>query len=186
MCGDNMPDNVTCTNKRFYAWCQKILPAVYDDSLSYYEVICRLTSKLNETITIINNEGADLTELEDRVTKLEELFKQFQESGFDDFYMEQLEKWMQDNVWCLMSWGARIVWFGISDDGYFTAYVPDNFSFLAFDVIMDPDSPDYGKLMLSYCPEVYEPCEITCWDGDCPKPDLPIADDEAACNFGYC
>jgi hypothetical protein len=34
----------------FKIWCQKILPLVYDDSLSYYEVLCKLTIKLNELI----------------------------------------------------------------------------------------------------------------------------------------
>lgn len=33
---------------RFY--CQKILPLVYDDSLSYYEVLCKVVSKINELI----------------------------------------------------------------------------------------------------------------------------------------
>lgn len=28
--------------------CQKILPLVYDDSLSYYEVLCKVVAKLNE------------------------------------------------------------------------------------------------------------------------------------------
>ena len=31
-------------------WCQKILPLVYDDSLSYYELLCKVTAKLNELI----------------------------------------------------------------------------------------------------------------------------------------
>ena len=32
-------------------WCQKVLPLVYDDSLSYYEVLCKLTNKVNEIIS---------------------------------------------------------------------------------------------------------------------------------------
>lgn len=36
-------------------WCYKILPLVYDDSLSYYEVLCRVTKKLNEVINNTNN-----------------------------------------------------------------------------------------------------------------------------------
>lgn len=41
-------------NKRsnFKFWCQKILPLVYDDSLSYYETLCKIVdyaNKLNET-----------------------------------------------------------------------------------------------------------------------------------------
>ena len=35
-------------------WCHKILPLVYDDSLSYYEVLCKTSAKLNEVITSTN------------------------------------------------------------------------------------------------------------------------------------
>ena len=36
-------------------WCQKVLPLVYDDSLSYYEVLCKMKSKINEIIDKINS-----------------------------------------------------------------------------------------------------------------------------------
>lgn len=36
-------------------WCYKILPMVYDDSLSYYEILCKVTEKLNEVISNTNN-----------------------------------------------------------------------------------------------------------------------------------
>ena len=45
--------NVVEPVKRFY--CQKVLPLVYDDSLSYYEAICKLIGKMNEIIESINN-----------------------------------------------------------------------------------------------------------------------------------
>lgn len=35
-------------------WCNKILPLVYDDSLSYYEVLCKTRTKLNEVIDSTN------------------------------------------------------------------------------------------------------------------------------------
>lgn len=35
-------------------WCNKILPLVYDDSLSYYEVLCKTRAKLNEAIDSTN------------------------------------------------------------------------------------------------------------------------------------
>lgn len=37
-----------------YGWCQKIIPLVYDDSLSYYEMLCKVREKLNEVITNTN------------------------------------------------------------------------------------------------------------------------------------
>lgn len=43
---------INITDIRF--WCQKILPAVYDDSLSYYELLAKLVAKLNEVIEVAN------------------------------------------------------------------------------------------------------------------------------------
>lgn len=36
-------------------WCQKVLPLVYDESLSYYEAICKINEKLNEVIENLNS-----------------------------------------------------------------------------------------------------------------------------------
>lgn len=36
------------------SWCHKILPLVYDDSLSYYETLCKTSAKLNEVIDSTN------------------------------------------------------------------------------------------------------------------------------------
>lgn len=45
--------------KPFGFYSQKVLPLVYDDSLSYYEVLGKVTHKLNDLITIINDKLDD-------------------------------------------------------------------------------------------------------------------------------
>lgn len=45
--------------KYFKYRCQKVLPLVYDDSLSYYEVLCKLTNTINELIDAVNNNFED-------------------------------------------------------------------------------------------------------------------------------
>ncbi len=40
---------------KFKFWCQRVLPLTFDDSLSYYEVLCKLTAKVNEVIENIAN-----------------------------------------------------------------------------------------------------------------------------------
>ena len=42
-------------NRPFRFWCQKVLPLVYDDSLSYYELLCKVVCKLNEMAENQNN-----------------------------------------------------------------------------------------------------------------------------------
>lgn len=41
--------------KPFRFWCQKVLPLVFDDSLSYYEVLCKMGAKINEIIQYITD-----------------------------------------------------------------------------------------------------------------------------------
>lgn len=41
-------------DKVLYPCCAKIVPLAYDDSLSYYEQVCKLTTKMNEIINFIN------------------------------------------------------------------------------------------------------------------------------------
>lgn len=47
----------------FRFWCQKVLPLVYDDSLSYYEL-------LNKVVVYLNNTIKDVANVEDNVGKL--------------------------------------------------------------------------------------------------------------------
>ena len=51
-------------------FCNFALPAVYDDSLSYYEVLTKLTAKLNEAISSINSANTQIEVLTPKVTKL--------------------------------------------------------------------------------------------------------------------
>ena len=52
------------TTHTFRQFCQKVLPSVYDDSLSYYELLCKLTAKINEVITANNQNSEAITELQ--------------------------------------------------------------------------------------------------------------------------
>ena len=47
--------------------CHKILPLVYDESLSYYEVLCKVANKLNETIEATNTLEDNVSYLNDKV-----------------------------------------------------------------------------------------------------------------------
>lgn len=47
----------------FRFWCQKVMPLVYDDSLSYYELLCKVVEQLNKTAEDLNYMGEDITTL---------------------------------------------------------------------------------------------------------------------------
>lgn len=52
------------TFKPFRFWCQKVLPLVYDDSLSYYELLCKLVKYLNDALATLETMATDLTNLQ--------------------------------------------------------------------------------------------------------------------------
>ena len=56
---------------RFY--CQKILPLTYDESLSYYEVLCKLTHKINDVIETFNNYESVIEELAKELADIEDV-----------------------------------------------------------------------------------------------------------------
>ena len=64
----------------FKFWCQKVLPLVYDDSLSYYEVLGKMVVYLNQVIDNINADIDNVAELEDDFILLQSYVNNF----FDD------------------------------------------------------------------------------------------------------
>ena len=60
----------------FAFWCQKVMPAVLDDSLSFYEVLCKLTAKLNAAIETINGHSELITTMQSEIDALQTLTAQ--------------------------------------------------------------------------------------------------------------
>lgn len=49
--------------KPFRFWCQKVMPLVYDDSLSYYELLCKVVDYLNKTMEDVDTLHTDVDSL---------------------------------------------------------------------------------------------------------------------------
>lgn len=78
-----MPDLKGYTGQRpFRFWCQTVLPLVYDDSLSYYEL-------LNKVVFYINNVITDLSATEENVTALATAFENLQK--YMNHYFDNLD-----------------------------------------------------------------------------------------------
>lgn len=65
----------------FRFWCQKVLPLVYDDSLSYYELLCKVVDYLNKTMKDVNTAAQDVDDLNDSFNSLQ----QYTNDTFDEF-----------------------------------------------------------------------------------------------------
>ena len=117
-------------------WCYKVLPLVYDDSLSYYEVLCKVVKKLNELIDNYSASGETITEMQAEIAQLQEWVDNFDTAFIENVVQEYLEKMV------------KTVTFGISSAGYFMAVIPDWMSELRFGTIQEGEL--YGHLTLSY------------------------------------
>lgn len=75
-----------CNKGYFRFWCQKVLPLVYDESLSYYELLCKVVKHLE---VVMKN----LDELDERLSKIEKLYDSLFEyiNEYIDNYLEQFD-----------------------------------------------------------------------------------------------
>lgn len=124
------------SNFRF--WCQKVLPLVYDDSLSYYEVLCKIVKYINDIIGNEKELSDEFIELKKEVEKVQEML-----DNFDTVVIERIVR----------EYLATMIFVEISDAGYFIYYIPDSWDNIQFETSgLDVELPDveYGRLILSY------------------------------------
>ena len=124
------------SNFRF--WCQKVLPLIYDDSLSYYEILCRIVKYINDIIGNEKEMTDEFLELKKEVEKVQEMLDNFDTAVIERIVREYL---------------ATMIFVEISDAGYFIYYIPDSWDNIQFETSgLDVELPDveYGRLILSY------------------------------------
>lgn len=126
------------------------IPKFYWDVKSQEQrikVMCCLIQQLIDQYGSTDNQINQNTE---DIAELKELFRQFQDSGFDDYYEQQVIKWIVDNIDILYQQLAKQVFFGLTSDGYFCAYVPDSWSDITFDTGAVYGTETYGRLILRF------------------------------------
>lgn len=140
--GTNVP-----TLKHFRFWCYKVLPLVYDDSLSYYEVLCKVVKYINDLIDQDKVFGETLDSLQAALKEVQDWIE-----NFDTSYIENL----------IAQYLAKMIYVYISDAGYFIYYIPESWSDITFNTtgldISDAELIDaghiagfeYGHLVLSF------------------------------------
>lgn len=80
MYNDFTPDytfNGTSTLSPFEVWCQKVLPTIYDNSLSYYELLTKVVKYLNDTMENVNDLQQDVSELNKAYNQLVSYINEF-------------------------------------------------------------------------------------------------------------
>lgn len=124
-------------NKPFRFWCQKVLPLVYDDSLSYYELLCKVVEYLNNLIKSQNAIIDELDGLEEALAEVQKIIDNFD----TDFAESIIKKYL-----------ATMIFVEIPD-GHFVYYIPDSWEDITFQTTgydTTIEGYDYGHLVLSY------------------------------------
>ena len=125
--------------KRFRFWCQKVLPLVYDDSLSYYEVLCKVVDYINNIIADMQTTDTEITELQNEIKQIK--------MWIENFATTEVEKLIAEQI-------ATMIFIEISDAGYIIYHIPEQWEDITFNTtgldIMLADYPEYGRLVLSY------------------------------------
>lgn len=127
-----------------------VLPSMYWDVYSAeqrWKAISELLKKLCEYVEYM---GDEINVDRDTINQLLEDFEKFKESGFIDYYEALIKKWIDDNFADIVSHGLKQIYFGLTDDGYFCAYVPDSWSEVTFDTGAVFGRSDYGRLILRF------------------------------------
>lgn len=136
---------------------QKVLPLVYDDSLSYLECIEKLRVYVNEMVERVNKiieiTGANENSYKQIQEGLKELQGELDKVKNGDYIKDHSitlnkldEKLLTDLQLTILDYLrdiAKFVFFGINRDGYFYAIIPSSWDSIAFSTDTD------GHLCLS-------------------------------------
>ena len=126
------------------------IPKMYFDVKSQEQRILAICKMLDKLICYADLLGDQVNINTEDIAKLKADFLKFMESGFDDYYANQVEKWVNENLHYIFDKVVKQVYFGLTDDGHFVAYIPDGWDDIMFDTGYDYDLDTYGRLILRW------------------------------------
>lgn len=135
----------------FSAWQEysPVIPKMYYDVESAEQRMHAVCAQLHKLVCFADMLGDKISINHDEIVELQNLFQQFMESGFEDYYEEQIEAWINAHMENIIIQAVKMVFFGLSDDGHFIAYIPSSWNEIIFDTGYDySDENTYGHLIL--------------------------------------
>lgn len=128
------------------------IPKLYFNVKSQEQRIHAMCELINKLICYSDMLGDKVSDDHDAIEELIEEFNKFKDSGFLDYYEKQLEAWINAHMADIISMYVKQVFFGLTLDGHFVAYIPEGSAWE--DVIFDTgavyDLDTYGRLILYY------------------------------------
>lgn len=90
---------------------------------------------------------------EEEYEQLKDLYDQVMSGNFPESVQNAFRVWMRQNAVDLVGELVKNVFFGLTESGYFVAYIPDSWSDIIFSTSGYDDfteAVDFGHLILSY------------------------------------
>ena len=148
-------DIAVYTRLRF--WVQYVLPSVYDDSLSYMELLTKVVAKLNELgedynslVELWEQTGYDYTQMLEDIATLQTQMTNVINGVYVDNWKDSLFTMLDESIKEIWARGAQFVQFGLTQNGFFYVDIPENWDFLQFSTIFDMNDPNYLHLVIEY------------------------------------
>lgn len=112
-----------------------------------------LLSKMKELAVLLKDLEDWRKEWEDEYNSFMELINQIESGVFPESIQEAFRVWMSKNALSLVGELVKMVFFELTDDGYFVAYIPESWDDIIFNTTdLDIFIPgiEYGRLVLSF------------------------------------
>lgn len=116
----------------------------YDGDLGWLIKCCE---NVNDTLDTLN---AWKAEVDPEIKELKELYDMMMSGNLPEGVQEGIRRWLSVNAIDLMGELIKNVYFGLTNDGYFCAFIPQSWNWVTFDTITDFSDPLYGHLVLQY------------------------------------
>ena len=126
-------------------------PFAYRDTLNMLTWLRAVSCNLDKLREALNEYGEQSGKLYDALAeRLDAL-----QAEFDKLYEEKIREWLATNMPEIMddavTEAIKTIFFGLTDDGYFCAYVPKNWAdYIEFDTNANYGNEEYGCLILNY------------------------------------
>lgn len=131
------------------------VPSIYWNIYSEEQRYKFLCKRLQKLVEYCNRLGIELNLQGEAINELAQLFEEYKEHGFEDYYADQVKKWIDEHLAFIFEHVVKQVYFGLTEvdspySGHFVANVPDSWSDIEFDTGMVFGQFDYGRLILRF------------------------------------
>lgn len=127
-----------------------VIPQLYWDVYSAEQRWKTICCDLKKLVEYANQQSLNINVNHEDIEALEQMFEDFKASGFDEYYEEQVKAWIDENLRFVFENTAKQLYFGLNEQGYFVAYVPESWDQIIFDTGADYSKDTYGRLILRY------------------------------------